>query len=186
MQVPRPVYSIEPMMAAADSDPVRTATGFLSRPLSPVSLCLALQRFRVRIVLLRELALVRAADDLGAARLLANTENQCATFEQPVHDVHIALHAVVDHLRTILTEHNEDWRFPMSDIRRHLNEGLLPVVHDANRPHILITTLNPVIEIQAVHRVHRCDLRFRFLLPALLLLCELEFPLGRLILWVRE
>src|SRR5689334_15745659 len=106
MQVPRPVYSIEPMMAAADSDPVRTATGFLSRPLSPASLCLALQRFRVRIVLLRDFALVCAADDLRAARLFANPEDERATFEQPVHDVHIALHAVVDHLRTILSEHN--------------------------------------------------------------------------------
>src|ERR1051325_4905445 len=112
------------MMAVADSDPVRTATGFLSRPLSPVSLCLALQRSCVWIVLLRDFALVRAADDFRAARLLANPENERATFEQPVHDVHIALHAVVDHFRTILTEHNEDWRFLMSDVRRHLNEGL--------------------------------------------------------------
>src|SRR5919205_523065 len=131
MQEPRPVYSIELMMAAADSDPAQTATGFLSRPLSPVSLCLSLQRFRVRIVLLRDFAFVRAADDLRAARLLANPENERATFEQPVHYVHIALHAVVDHFRTILTEHNEDWRFPMSGIRRHLDEGLPPVVHDA-------------------------------------------------------
>src|SRR5579883_1087259 len=142
MQEPRPVYSIELMMAAADSDPVRKATGFLSRHLSPVSLCLTLQRFRVRIVLLRDFALVRAANDLRAARLLANPENERATFEQPVHDVHIALHAVVHHLRTIRAEHNEDWRFPMGDVRRHLNEGLLPVVHDADGPHILITTLN--------------------------------------------
>ena len=35
--------------------------------------------------------------------------------KQPIHDVHVAFHAVVHHLRPILPEHNEDWRFPMSD-----------------------------------------------------------------------
>src|SRR5208283_5155364 len=70
--------------------------------------------------------------DLHFLGLLSGAENELHVIEQPVHNVQLILHAVVDHLAlAILADDNERRRLAILHAGRHLDVRFGAVVEDA-------------------------------------------------------
>src|SRR5579872_6861540 len=87
--------------------------------------------------------------------LFTGPEHQVGPVKQTIHDVRLALDAIVRHLAfAVVADDQQNRRFPVLHLGRHLQVCLFAVVEHSQRPDVLVAAMDVVAEVQAL-RCHK-------------------------------
>src|SRR5579875_1449521 len=100
--------------------------------------------------------LICCMSDLHGLSFFARSQHEARPVKHAVHDVQVTFDAVIHHLGlAIRANHDEDRRFAMLHLGRHLNVGLRAIIEDAHWAEVLVLAMDPVIEMHGLHRIWR-------------------------------